>query len=335
MRDAGSGELERRLGTTDAVVVGLGAMLGAGVFAVLARPRAAAGSLCSSASPSPAWSRPATRSRRAARRPPPRVRRHLRLRPRRLGPFWGCLAGSGFVVGKTASCAAMALTFRGVRRTGLRPAGRGRRRRGRAHRGRAARHRQDRPADAGAARRWCCRARARGRRGAGRRDRRPRRPARHRRRQRRAACCSPRGCCSSPSPATRASRRSASEVRDPARTIPRAVPLALGARARRLPAGRGRGAAGRRAARAGRVGRAAGRRGRGRRPGRVAPVVRAGAAVAALGVLLSLLAGVSRTALAMARDCDLPRALAAVSRRTACRSARSSPSRPRSCCARR
>jgi APA family basic amino acid/polyamine antiporter len=29
----------------------------------------------------------------------------------RLGPFWGHLAGWGFVVGKTASCAAMALTF--------------------------------------------------------------------------------------------------------------------------------------------------------------------------------------------------------------------------------
>lgn len=28
----------------------------------------------------------------------------------RLGPFWGYLAGWGFVVGKTASCAAMALT---------------------------------------------------------------------------------------------------------------------------------------------------------------------------------------------------------------------------------
>ena len=29
----------------------------------------------------------------------------------RLGPWWGFLAGWGFVVGKTASCAAMALTF--------------------------------------------------------------------------------------------------------------------------------------------------------------------------------------------------------------------------------
>ena len=28
----------------------------------------------------------------------------------RLGPFWGYLAGWGFIVGKTASCAAIALT---------------------------------------------------------------------------------------------------------------------------------------------------------------------------------------------------------------------------------
>jgi APA family basic amino acid/polyamine antiporter len=41
-------------------------------------------------------------------------------------------------------------------------------------------------------------------------------------------------------------------------------------------------------------------------------VVRAGAAVASLGVLLSLLAGISRTAFAMASNHDLPHALAAV-----------------------
>jgi APA family basic amino acid/polyamine antiporter len=42
------------------------------------------------------------------------------------------------------------------------------------------------------------------------------------------------------------------------------------------------------------------------------PVVRAGAAVAALGSLLALVLGVSRTTLAMARDRHLPHALAAV-----------------------
>ena len=42
------------------------------------------------------------------------------------------------------------------------------------------------------------------------------------------------------------------------------------------------------------------------------PVVRVGAAVAALGSLLALILGVSRTTLAMARDRHLPRYLAAV-----------------------
>ncbi|MFD4210789.1 amino acid permease, partial [Micromonospora tulbaghiae] len=42
------------------------------------------------------------------------------------------------------------------------------------------------------------------------------------------------------------------------------------------------------------------------------PVVRAGGAVAALGALLGLILGVSRTTLAMARDRHLPHALAAV-----------------------
>ncbi|WP_281157222.1 amino acid permease, partial [Streptomyces sp. HYC2] len=46
-------------------------------------------------------------------------------------------------------------------------------------------------------------------------------------------------------------------------------------------------------------------------PGLV-PVVRAGAAVAALGSLLALVLGVSRTTLAMARDRHLPAVLAAV-----------------------
>jgi APA family basic amino acid/polyamine antiporter len=46
------------------------------------------------------------------------------------------------------------------------------------------------------------------------------------------------------------------------------------------------------------------------------PVVQAGAAVAALGALLALLAGVSRTTFAMARGGDLPRPLASVSARS-------------------
>jgi APA family basic amino acid/polyamine antiporter len=43
-----------------------------------------------------------------------------------------------------------------------------------------------------------------------------------------------------------------------------------------------------------------------------APVVRVGAAVASLGALLALIAGLGRTSLAMAREHDLPHALAAI-----------------------
>ncbi|MEX0657661.1 MAG: amino acid permease, partial [Egibacteraceae bacterium] len=46
--------------------------------------------------------------------------------------------------------------------------------------------------------------------------------------------------------------------------------------------------------------------------GQLAPVVRVGATVAALGVLLSLIVGISRTAFAMAGNGDLPRWFAAV-----------------------
>ena len=102
------------------------------------------------------------------------------------------------------------------------------------------------------------------------------------------------------------------EVRDPTRTIPRAIPLALGITlvvyavvaigvlasvdsialanssaplATALTQGRF---------------------------ASLAPLVRAGATVASLGVLLSLLVGVSRTTLAMARNGDLPSVLASV-----------------------
>ena len=46
--------------------------------------------------------------------------------------------------------------------------------------------------------------------------------------------------------------------------------------------------------------------------GEMAPVVRIGAAVASLGALLALIAGIGRTSLAMARHGDLPGWLAAV-----------------------
>ncbi|MFF1558979.1 APC family permease [Streptomyces sp. NPDC058279] len=107
-------ELKRTLGVFDAVVVGLGAMVGAGIFAALAPAARAAGpaggalltalglagivAYCNARS-----------SARLAARYPSSGGTYVYGRER-LGPFWGYLAGWGFVVGKTASCAAMALT---------------------------------------------------------------------------------------------------------------------------------------------------------------------------------------------------------------------------------
>ncbi|MFG1945281.1 APC family permease [Nonomuraea sp. NPDC048826] len=105
-------ELERRLGTRDAVVVGLSAMIGAGVFAVFAPAAGAAGSwlLAALALAAVVAYCNATSSARLAARHPESGGTYVYGR-RRLGPFWGYLAGWGFTVGKTASCAAMALTF--------------------------------------------------------------------------------------------------------------------------------------------------------------------------------------------------------------------------------
>ena len=218
-------------------------MIGAGVFAAFG-PAARGGR-----------QRPADRAARS----PPRSRTAMPPRPRssppqyptsggtyvygreRLGEWWGFLAGWGFVVGKTASCAAMALTFAAYAVPG--PVGATpRRRRGRA--------RADRGRTTAASRRTAALARvlvaalvaapcsssssrspsaATPHAGTARR-----RSVARRRRHPRASCRRP-ACCSSRSPATRASRRSGEEVRDPARTIPRAIPLALGDRRRALP----------------------------------------------------------------------------------------------------
>ena len=104
--------LARRLGTSDAVVVGLSAMLGAGVFVAFTPAAEAAGrglllglgiaaviAFCNAvASAQLASSYPASGGTYLFGREV-------------LGPWWGFLAGWGFVVGKTASCAAMAMTF--------------------------------------------------------------------------------------------------------------------------------------------------------------------------------------------------------------------------------
>jgi APA family basic amino acid/polyamine antiporter len=104
-------ELERRLGTADAVVVGLGAMVGAGVFAVLAPAAQAAGSLLLAglAVAAVVATCNGLSSAALAAVHPESGGTYVYGR-RQLGPAWGALAGYGFVVGKTASCAAMALT---------------------------------------------------------------------------------------------------------------------------------------------------------------------------------------------------------------------------------
>ncbi|WTW91996.1 APC family permease [Streptomycetaceae bacterium NBC_01309] len=106
-----AGQLARRLGTFDAVVIGLGAMIGAGIFAALAPAAGAAGSglLPALAVAAAVAYCNATSSARLAARYPASGGTYVYGRER-LGAFWGYLAGWAFVVGKTASCAAMALT---------------------------------------------------------------------------------------------------------------------------------------------------------------------------------------------------------------------------------
>jgi basic amino acid/polyamine antiporter, APA family len=308
-------ELPRRLGTADAVAVGLGAMVGAGVFAVLAPAAEVAGSLllvgllvaavvaaCNALS-----------SAQLAAVHPESGGTYVYGR-RQLGPAWGHLAGSGFVVGKTASCAAMALTvgayvapgaerpvavlavvaltavnLRGITRTVL------------LTKvlltlvlltlalvvvaalagGTADPARLTAPVDVGPLQ-----------------------------------VLQSAGLLFFAFAGYARIATLGEEVRDPARTIPRAVVLALGgtlilyvvvAAAALLAVGpsalAGSTAPLVEVVQAGQF-------------DATAPAVRAGAAVAAVGVLLSLLVGVSRTAFAMSREGDLPRRLAAVSART-------------------
>ncbi|MGF4045407.1 APC family permease [Paenarthrobacter nitroguajacolicus] len=104
--------LARRLGTFDASLIGLGSMIGAGVFAAFTPAAAAAGSglliglvvaafvaFCN-----------ATSSAQLAAAYPTSGGTYIYGRER-LGPWAGFLAGWGFVIGKTASAAAMAMTF--------------------------------------------------------------------------------------------------------------------------------------------------------------------------------------------------------------------------------
>ena len=102
--------LARRLTTPDAVVLGVGSMVGAGLFSAFAPAARSAGSwllpalgvaavvaFCNAAS-----------SAQLAAQYPTSGGTYVYGRER-LGPWWGFVAGWGFVIGKTASCAAMAL----------------------------------------------------------------------------------------------------------------------------------------------------------------------------------------------------------------------------------
>lgn len=106
MSASGSG-LRRTLGVGDAVVIGLGSMFGAGIFAALAPAAHAAGSgpLLGLAVAAVVAYCNAMSSARLAALYPASGGTYVYGRER-LGEFWGCLAGWSFVVGKTASCAA-------------------------------------------------------------------------------------------------------------------------------------------------------------------------------------------------------------------------------------
>jgi APA family basic amino acid/polyamine antiporter len=109
---AATPSLARRLGTGDAVIIGLGSMIGAGVFAAFAPAAAAAGGglliglLIAAAI---AYCNAVASAQLAAQYPTSGGA--YGYGRERLGDWWGFTAGWGFVIGKTASCAAMALTF--------------------------------------------------------------------------------------------------------------------------------------------------------------------------------------------------------------------------------
>ncbi|MFH8802509.1 APC family permease [Streptomyces sp. NPDC017936] len=303
--------LRRTLGVGDAVVIGLGSMVGAGIFAALAPAADAAGSglLLGLALAALVAYCNATSSARLAALYPASGGTYVYGRER-LGPFWGFLAGWSFVVGKTASCAAMALTVGAY----VWP--------GQAHAVAVAAVVALTAVNYGGIQKSARLTRVivavvlavlaavvvvclgSGESDAGRLDV---------------------GVSGGVGGVLQAAgllffafagyARIATlgeEVRDPARTIPRAVPLALGITlavyacvAVAVLSVLGAGGLGRAEAPLADAVRAAGA------PGLV-PVVRVGAAVAALGSLLALVLGVSRTTLAMARDRHLPGALAAV-----------------------
>lgn len=304
-------ELRRSLGVFDAVVIGLGSMVGAGVFVALGPAARAAGSglLLGLALAAVVAYCNAMSSARLAARYPASGGTYVYGRER-LGDFWGYLAGWAFVVGKTASCAAMALTVGAYAWPEQ------------AHAVAVAAVVALTAVNYGGVQKsaWLTRAivavvlavlaavvvvsLGSGSADFGQLDV--------------GADASAGGVLQAAGLlffAFAGYARIATlgeEVRDPERTIPRAVPLALGITlvvyacvAVSVLSVLGAGELGRATAPLADAAGAAD-------AAWLAPVVRVGAAVAALGSLLALILGVSRTTLAMARDGHLPAALAAV-----------------------
>ncbi len=104
--------LSRRVNLIDAVFIGLGAMIGAGIFASISPGVIAAGTglifgvLIAGAV---AYVNATTMAQLAALYP--ESGGTYVYAKKRIGHFWGYIAGWGFVIGKIASCTAMALTF--------------------------------------------------------------------------------------------------------------------------------------------------------------------------------------------------------------------------------
>src|SRR5690625_5284760 len=102
--------LRRELGTVDAVIVGLSAMIGTGVFVVWQPAVAAAGGLVVTSlllAAGVAWLNATSTAGLAAIHP--RAGGVYHYGRARLGPTWGSLAGFAFAVGKTMSAATAAL----------------------------------------------------------------------------------------------------------------------------------------------------------------------------------------------------------------------------------
>ena len=104
--------LTRTLATREAVVIGLSSMLGVGAFVSFAGAYLEAGTLLPLSvvlAGALAWANAASTAQLSAQYPASGGVYHFGSR--QLGAWWGFTAGWGFVIGKIASCAAMALVI--------------------------------------------------------------------------------------------------------------------------------------------------------------------------------------------------------------------------------